>query len=244
MNRHSQIYCVEPRENSTRPVVEVHLAPPGRKKIRVGIIASSRLVRDYLGSIAEQNMELAFSIAEVALLEKHEPPQILLVDARDCDHFTIVALGKRSPEIKLIVIDADCDGLNLVECAQIGVSGFTLKDSGRDKITETIQTLNDNQKVIPSKIMGRLYEQVAMGNERSARFGNADLTVREHQIASLMAQGLTNKEIAQRLNIAAHTAKTHVHNILRKVGCRRRVDLLRAERSDLAGRGGLETRCG
>lgn len=244
MNRHSQLCWVDVRENSTHSAVEEHFAPAGNKKIRVGVIASSRLVRDYLGSIAEQNIELAFSAAEVALLEKYESPQILLVDARDCDRFAIAALGRRSPEIKLIVIDADYNGLDLVECARIGVSGFTLKESSRQKITETIQTVNDNQKVIPSRIKDRLYEQVAMANERSARFGNGDLTVREHQIASLMAQGLTNKEIAQRLNIAVHTAKTHVHNILRKIGCRRRVDLLRAEHGELGGHKQLEARCG
>jgi DNA-binding NarL/FixJ family response regulator len=207
------------------------------KKIRVGIVASSRLVRDYLGSIIESNMEIAFSISEAALLETYHSPEIVLVDARDLDHATVTALGKRSATVKLIAIDADDDGLDLIECARLGVRGFTLKDSGAEKIAETIQIVNDNRKAIPSTIANRLYEQLAMVSDRAARLDNTHLTVREHQILGLVAQGLTNKEIAQRLNIATHTAKTHVHNILRKVGCRRRVDLLSPYRYSVAADG-------
>jgi len=213
--------------------------PANAKKITVGIVASSRLVRDYLRSIIKQNMDIALSIPEARFLETCHSPEIVLVDARDFDHPTVTALGKRSPAVKLIVIDADCDGLDLFECARLGVRGFTVKDSPEDTLKETIQAVHDNRRVIPSKISDRLYEQLAIVSDRAARFENANLTVREHQVLGLLVEGLTNKEIAERLSIASHTAKTHVHNIFQKVGCRRRVDLLTPPHCHSPGQKGL-----
>ncbi len=236
MSHDFQIHRAQARQNDTRLQVKRPSMPESGKKIRIGLIAGSRLVRESVGSLSEPGMEITYSMPDAGLLQKHDVPDVILVDARDCNRAMMAALSKRSSAVRLIVLDADYDGLDLVECAQIGVNGFTLKDAGKEKIAETIQIVYGDKKVIPLPIADRLYEQLGMANDRNIRIDHADLTVREHQILDLMALGMTNKEIAQSLNIASHTAKTHVHNILRKVGCRRRVELLRPVRTSSVGR--------
>ena len=188
---------------------------PGNR-LRVGMVSSSRIVRDYFAHTMTQNIYLAWSIADANALAPHYSAEIVLVDAPDFQYSIVRGLQRNNTAVKLIIIEADHDGLDLTACAYLGVCGFTLKEAGAERIAETIQMVSINRLVIPPQIAERLYEQLFLANYRTPSLPElAGLTVREHQIVGLMAQGLTNKEIGARLNITAHTVKTHVHNIQR-----------------------------
>jgi DNA-binding NarL/FixJ family response regulator len=110
-----------------------------------------------------------------------------------------------------------------------GASGFLLKDTPRRELLHAIEVVAQGDALISPNITRRLITEFANRPDpqnQSPPPALAELTDREHEILLLIAQGLNNDEIAGRLVISPHTAKTHVRNILRKLDCRDRAGLV------------------
>lgn len=108
-----------------------------------------------------------------------------------------------------------------------GASGFLLKDARPQELIHAVQVVAAGDALIAPAITRRLIAEFAARrdpNEPPAAL--ADLTARESEVLRLVARGLTNAEIADRLTISPLTAKTHVRRILRKLGCRDRAQLI------------------
>jgi DNA-binding NarL/FixJ family response regulator len=108
-----------------------------------------------------------------------------------------------------------------------GASGFLLKDAGPVELLAAIRVLAAGEALIAPSITKRLIAEFAARPDPGA-IPNAlrDLTAREREILALVAEGLSNGEIAARLVISPLTAKTHVGRILAKLGCRDRAQLV------------------
>jgi DNA-binding NarL/FixJ family response regulator len=108
-----------------------------------------------------------------------------------------------------------------------GASGFLLKDAPPRELLHAIEVVAAGDALLAPSITRRLIaEFAARPDPTSAPDCLAELTDREREITRLVAGGLTNAEIAGRLVISPLTAKTHVSNILRKLGCRDRAALV------------------
>jgi DNA-binding NarL/FixJ family response regulator len=108
-----------------------------------------------------------------------------------------------------------------------GASGFLLKDSPPRDLLRAIEIVAAGDALLGPSITRRLIAEFAARRDPGEPpAAVAHLTERERQITGLVAQGLTNGEIADRLTISPFTAKTHVSNVLRKLGCRDRVALV------------------
>jgi DNA-binding NarL/FixJ family response regulator len=115
-------------------------------------------------------------------------------------------LWGQQPDLKIVAIAVSDIEQEVVACAEAGVSGFVSR----------------NELVCSPRITALLFSRVAsIRSERSHAPGNGALTRREHEIVSLMTQGLSNKEIA-RQRIQNATVKNHIHSILAKLHVRRR----------------------
>ena len=108
-----------------------------------------------------------------------------------------------------------------------GASGFLLKDTRPRDLLQAIETVATGDALLAPSVTRRLIAEFAARRDPAdAPPALAELTEREREITRLVAEGLTNAEIAGRLVISPLTAKTHVSNVLRKLGCRDRAALV------------------
>jgi DNA-binding NarL/FixJ family response regulator len=119
---------------------------------------------------------------------------------------------------------------DILEFIQAGVSGFILKDADINEFYKTIRAVDKGAQVLPPNLTGSLFTQIikhAVTEFKPSIIEKfVQLTKREKQVIDLVADGLTNKEIAQRLKLSTYTAKSQVHNILEKLALQTRLQIV------------------
>ena len=127
----------------------------------------------------------------------------------------------------------------VMEALRLGASGFLLKDSPRTLLLSAIRRVVDGELVLAPAVMDRLVDTFVQVGGRAEDPGLATLTPREVDVVRLVAQGLSNAEIAERLFLGVTTVKSHVARVLTKLGLRNRVQVVVfAYEAGLAGRAG------
>ena len=118
---------------------------------------------------------------------------------------------------------------DVFEFVQAGVSGFMLKDINVAEFLKTIRLVHEGTRVLPSHLTGSLFSQIVEHAVHGAKpitiIESVRMTKRERQVIELIADGYTNKDIAQKLHLSTHTVKSHVHNILEKLALSTRVQI-------------------
>jgi len=159
-------------------------------------------------------------------------PHIALLDLglRTQNSLQVVkSVMKKFPGTKLIVMDIVPVQEEILEFVQAGVSGFILKDATVDDFLRTIRSVAQGNKVLPPHLTDSLFSQIVeralTGTNKAGLLKSVRMTKREKQVIELIADGLTNKEIAQNLHLSTYTVKSHVHNILEKLALHTRVQI-------------------
>jgi len=205
---------------------------PASETITVAIIEDNRLVREALTAMLERLPDVrvvSSPVADAQFLADNRPHVVLLdVGLRDHDSLSLAAsLKKDTPEAKIIVMDLMPVQEEIVEFVNLGVSGFVLKDATFDEFVGTIRSVANGQKVLPPRMTESLFSQIAKeSGARDARvLEDVRMTRREREVIELIGEGLSNKEIANRLNIATHTVKSHVRNVMEKLALHTRLQI-------------------
>ena len=206
--------------------------PPG-ETIKVAIIDDNRLVREALAAIlnALPDMRAVVSATADAAFLAEAAPHVLLLDVglRDQDSLRVAtAIKKDNPDAKIVVMDLLPVHEDIAEFVNVGVSAFVLKDATFDEFVGTIRAVAGGQKVLPPRMTESLFSQIAKeadgrGNEQALEA--VRMTRREREVIDLIGEGLSNKEIATRLNIATHTVKSHVRNVMEKLALHTRLQI-------------------
>jgi DNA-binding NarL/FixJ family response regulator len=139
----------------------------------------------------------------------------------------ITALGSPSPPRVLILTTFDLDEY-VFEALRAGASGFALKSRPLDELLAAIRLVAAGEALLAPSVTRRLIAHFSRRDRRPAS-GSADmdlLTEREREVLALVAQGLSNTEIADRLRVSLPTVKTHVSRVLSKLGARDRTQLV------------------
>lgn len=111
----------------------------------------------------------------------------------------------------------------MLACAEAGVSGFVSRNGSIHDVVTAVHCAVRNELVCSPRIAALLFSRVAAaGSKRLVDRDNDALIRREHEIVSLIMQGLSNKEISRQLRIQNATVENHIHNILSKLQVRRR----------------------
>lgn len=208
--------------------------------ITVAIVDDNRLVREALAAMLDRLPDLrvvAVGVAEPAFMDEMKPDVLLLdVGLRDDDSLRVAAaLTKQAPGTKIIVMDLIPMNEDIVQFVNAGVSGFVLKDATFDEFVATIRSVAAGGKVLPPRMTESLFSQIANAADAQGHaqvLEDVRMTRREREVIELIGEGLSNKEIAQRLNIAAHTVKSHVRNVMEKLALHTRLQIAAYVRRD------------
>ena len=204
------------------------------KRIQVLVIEDNRLVRDglkdLLSSQSDFTVVAAVDSANTALL-KQTKPDVILLDATlgNGDSLRMVStIRKTIPASRVIVMDLLPVREDVIDFIRAGANGFLVKDATVDDCVRTIRSVADGADVVPPVLTATLLSHIAdQAIDRGAPqvINAVRMTNREREIIGLIAEGLSNKDIAQRLDIATYTVKSHVHNILEKLALHTRLEI-------------------
>lgn len=206
------------------------------KRIRIYLIEDNRILREGIAAIlnAQEDMRIVGSSGgsnNIVSQMRETKAQLLLMDLglRSLNSLGIIrSIAKQVPHTKVVGMGLIPSQLDIVEFVEAGASGFILKDASEKDFLWTLRTVSGGTNVLPPPLTGSLFSHVidhALKSENGNLTNAVRMTKREREIIALIADALSNKEIAQRLNIATYTVKSHVHNILEKLALHSRLQI-------------------
>ena len=196
---------------------------------RVVLLSDVRLYREGLVQVLAGVPELELvgsapvSDSSLALLESTQPA-IVLLEALAARSAPIVhAIRAAVPTSKVIAFAVGDEEEDAILCAEAGAAGYVSREASIDDLVSTIVRVARGEFPCSPRVAALLAQRISsLAARREPGEAAAVLTRREHEILRLIDEGLSNKEIAQRLGIGLSTVKNHVHNILDKTSASRR----------------------
>ena len=203
--------------------------------VRVLLADDQALVRAGFRMIleAQDDLEVVGEAADgeqALLLARQERPDVVLMDIRMPRLDGLAAtrrLVAEQPGARVLVLTTfDLDDY-VYDALQAGASGFLLKDVGRDELVHAVRVVAAGDALLAPAVTRRLLADFAASRPTPAPARPAAalsaLTPREHDTLALLARGMSNAQIARDLVVSEHTVKTHVGNVLMKLGLRDRI---------------------
>lgn len=154
------------------------------------------------------------------------PDVVLLDDELPGDAVQAARVIKeRAPRVEIIVMADRLDESRALRVIEAGVTGYVLKDIPVSSLASALRSVCTGRAFFHPAVMRKLMERLAVlsrDDRARARLESEGLTTRELDVLMELARGSTDREIAAKLVVAEGTVKTHIHNILRKLGARNR----------------------
>jgi two-component system NarL family response regulator len=195
--------------------------------IRALLLIENRLMREALARLFRKRPDLIV-VGQTSPADE-TPPGILktqcnvlvgdaFLAARLQAGFT--AKGGLPAECKIILVGMEAGEEQFIAAVRSGVTGYLLQDASASDVVAAVRAVFRGEAVCPPQLCSVLFRFVAqMSTEVPLPDSppKPDLTLRQQQLVSLVAKGLTNKEIASHLNLSEFTVRNHIHNILKQV---------------------------
>lgn len=207
--------------------------------IRVVVVDDHKVVRVGLASLIGDDSELTVSAmvgtAAEALeaVQKHKP-DILLLDLRlpDRQGIDIVAEVKEvSPVTRILVLTSYGEDDVVAAAVAAGVDGFLVKTADEKLLLDTIHRLARGEPVLRTQVSEALVRHLRNAHESTVSSSVLLLTAREAQVAAFVAEGCSNREIAEKLMLSEKTVKNHISSILNKMSFKSRAQIMLSFRS-------------
>lgn len=197
---------------------------------RVLILCSNRLLRESVVRILNKRREFQ-AVPQTLGSSPREEVGDSKADVAVCDSLPLIleagSGGAKFP-IPLLLVAMDDNPDNFLTAVRHGVLGYVLQEASAAEVISAIRAVAAGEAVCPAKLAKLLFDCVAAQTGTPAISVNGEcsrLTRRELQLVPMIRRGLTNKEIANQLNISEQTVKSHVHRILQKLGAENRQGL-------------------
>jgi two-component system, NarL family, nitrate/nitrite response regulator NarL len=196
---------------------------------RVYIAAENRLLREALsrmlmrrGDIDVVGLNCAGPFRVEGLIE--EKPDILLLTSRGSlaeDVQVIRQVRLTAPAVRILLVGMTEDETEFIQYVRAGIKGYLPRDASSEDVLAAMHAVHEGQAVCPGSLCAllfRFFERDATSLHSASSQPRLGLTRREQQIVPLIAQGLTNKEIANKFCLSEQTVKNHLYRMKHKVG--------------------------
>jgi len=213
------------------------------KKIRILVVEDNRIMNDGITTLLNKqaDMHVVSTIGSgnnILLKASQAKPHVILMDVglkKLKESLVVESIRKNIPEAKLIGMGLLPLQADIVEFVEAGASGFILKNATIREFLATIRSVVKGEKILPPSLTGSLFSHVAelaLKKGKGKIVNAVRMTKRELEIIALIADGQSNKEIARQLNIATHTVKSHMHNIMEKLALHNRLQIAKFTREE------------
>ena len=201
--------------------------------VRLLIVDNHTLFRQGLVSLlgSEPGMQVigeAGSGEEALQLAAQLKPDVILMDVKMPGMGGVEATRRllaSMPQTRVMMLTVSEEEESLLAAIQAGARGYILKNADADELLQAIQRVHAGEAIISPGMTLRLFETLRSGGLPAAMPAALPLTGRELDVFRLLAQGASNREIAQALTVTENTVKTHVRNILDKLELRNRSEV-------------------
>jgi DNA-binding NarL/FixJ family response regulator len=200
--------------------------------IRVLLADDHRLMREGTAALfnADDRLEvvgLASDGGEALELAKRRDPDVVVLDLNmpgvgGLEACAALRAGDSPPEVLMLTVSDDEP--DLYAALRVGASGYLLKDMSPSELIEAVLAVARGEPRIAPEMASRMLAELGRGPEAAPRDPLEPLSDREREVLALMADGLRNREIAERLVISEATVKTHVRHVLEKLRLRNRAE--------------------
>lgn len=163
--------------------------------------------------------------------------EILLLSSKgnlEWDLSEIRKIRSASPEALILLIDVSGDETNFLQCIRAGVRGYLPRDASAEDVVDAVKSIHAGKAVCPGTLCAALFRYI---EHEATCFPSASvhqrlgLTRREQQLIPLVAEGLTNKEIANRFCLSEQTVKNHLYRMKQKIGADDRLGIVQVCRT-------------
>jgi DNA-binding NarL/FixJ family response regulator len=195
---------------------------------RVFLLDDHEIVRRGLRELLEAEDDLrivgeAGTAADALARIPPTRPDVAVLDVRLPDGNGVEVcreVRSRHPEIRCLMLTSFSDDEALFQAIMAGAAGYLLKQVRGNDLVAAVRQVARGQSLLDPAITTQVLERLRRGNEEDERL--AHLTPQERNILELIAEGLTNRQIAERVHLAEKTVKNYVSNLLAKLGMERR----------------------
>ena len=211
------------------------------QKIRVAVTAENRLLREALTHMLSKNNRievhgLEWKSENALKMATDCEAEILLMSSQGNlaeDVERIRATRAEAPKLRILLLGTGADEKEFLQCVRAGVNGYLPQDASGEEVLKAIEALSAGEAVCRGTHCGalfRYFERETANLPSAAVRQRLGLTRREQQLIPLLAQGLTNKEIANHFSLSEQTIKNHVHRMKNKIGAGDRLDIVQLYR--------------
>jgi Response regulator containing a CheY-like receiver domain and an HTH DNA-binding domain len=203
-------------------------------RIRVFLADDHKILRESLVILLSQKENIEVVGAAGDGLEAYRKilelkPDIAVLDI-SIPHLNGLDLAERikveMPEVKVVILTMHKSGEFVSKALCAGVRGYVLKDNALEELIECIELVNERKIYLSSDITGIVVDGFVSKNRENAEPGESAVSPREKEILQLLAEGKSNKDISDLLNLSIKTVETHRSNIMRKLGFHNITDLV------------------
>ena len=196
--------------------------------LKVLIVDDHDIVRKGLVMLISRQEDIlvageAGTAAEAVAKTRELSPDVIVMDIRLPDESGIEAcreIRSQNPDVKVLMLTSYSDEEAVMASIMAGASGYLLKEIRSQEIVDAIRRVGAGQSLLDPSVTSSVLERVRRGNKEDDPL--AQLTDQERRILELIADGLTNKEIADDVSLSDKTVKNYVSNILGKLEVSRR----------------------
>jgi two-component system NarL family response regulator len=212
--------------------------PNNPPQARTFVAAQNRLLRETLSRSLTRYREFevvgqSSTFPDMAELLRQTKTDILLLNStgsHEEDMPLVHAVRRLGETIRIVMMGMRADGSDFLECVRAGVNGYLLLDASAAEVIEAIRVVREGGAACPPQLCLMLFQyfQQEMGVFPSSSVREqVGLTSKEQQILRLVAQGMTNKEIAHQYCLSEQTVKNHLYRMNQKIGTEDRLDIVR-----------------
>lgn len=202
--------------------------------IRVVIAEDHPIVAEGLSSLLDSYPDIEVigwfpAVAEIVDAARQHQPAVAVLDFRLADGTGAQAasgIREVSPATSTVFLSADASDEALIAAVEAGASGYLIKSANSDDVADAVRRAAEGEMLIPADQLANLLRMRQRRSAQQHQRGQLreSLTARERDVLAAMSEGLDNRAVAEKLTISYDTARTHVRNILQKLGARSKLE--------------------